>query len=98
MRKLFVLLIISCFSLSVSATECTNYLTNQYQEEFGIKPKIKSKSEYANEYYQMLGDSYINSMIYGNGYLKRRKFKKANISYKCTVDKDGKITWGSIDF
>ena len=96
MKKLVLLLIILFSTISVYATESTEYLENLYQPKYERKLKITSKGEVIDKYDQFFNGVYIPEISYGYGYLKVKKCRKQKISYICLLDCNRKPLWGHV--
>ena len=96
MKRVLLTIFILFTTLSVNATESTDYLKSVYQPQYERKLKVVSKEEFIDKYDQYFNGVYIPSISYGYGYMKVKRCKKVSISYICILDCDGKPIWGAI--
>lgn len=96
MKRLFLILILMVFLLPAGASECTKYLTDLYTKENETSCKIVSKQEFTDKYEQKIGDYYISSIVYGYGYMKKRKCRKIRIAYITLLDCNDNPIWGYV--
>ena len=96
MKRLFLILLFSLFLLPANARECSKYLTEKYTNECECPVKIVSKAEFIDKYEQKIGDVYVSSIVYGNGYMKKRRCKKIRVTYITLYDENCKPIWGYV--
>ena len=95
--KFFLILVFASFlSLNANASECTDYLVNMYSKEYNAPIKFNSKKEHIDKYEQMLGTSFVSSIVYGVGYMKKPDSKKMRVTYVCAMENDQKPIWGYV--
>ena len=96
MKRKILTLIALCFSLSVSASEVTEFLESVCEANCNTTVKIVSKTEHIDVYNQKIGDILFPYIAYGFGYKKEKKLKKQTISYICLLDENYKPIWGYV--
>lgn len=82
---------------SAIASECTDFLSVIYSKNYNSKIQITEKNpEITERYEDYANNTYISSIVYGNGSLKQSGKRKQKIIYICTMKDYKTPTWGYI--
>lgn len=93
MKKIIIIFTILLIQISVSASECTEYLSNIYSKNYNTEVKITGyKTEYTDKYEDYINNQFISSIQYRRGYLKQPDKRRQKISYLCTLKDHKTIT------
>lgn len=95
-RRIILTLFVLLNTVSVFASEASDFLTDLYTKEYKCDVKIKSKREFCDKYEQKIGGQYISSIVYGQADMKIKGHKKQKVSYICLMENDCKIVWGYV--
>ena len=93
-RLLICLLLLN--SLTVYATESTDFLVDLYSKEYSQNVKIKPYKEFKNPCEQKIGDNYISEIVYGQAKFKMKKVRTQKVSYICVMDENKQPFWGYV--
>ena len=95
MKKIFLMLF--CLNLlSVSATECSQFIEKQQEALYNKKIKINVRKEFTQESYQTIGEQNFYGITYGYADMKLKDKRKCRVSYICLLDENYKPIWGTI--
>lgn len=97
MKRIILSVMFILSSLTVHASECTDYLMNLYSNSHSKPVKIICRKEFIDKYEQKIGDKFISSIVYGQADMKiQGQRKKVRVSYICLLENDCKPIWGYI--
>ncbi len=94
-----VFIVFLVFSNAAQASECTDYLSKIYTENYGKKVSIHPSSTYEERIQKFegyVGKQFVSTIINGKGYMRTSMLKQKYVGYVCMFEKDGKIVWGEV--
>lgn len=96
MKNIITFIILFSFQNAVLASDCTEYLSKIYTQNYNSTITITSQKESLDKYENNINNQYISSIIYGKGYFKQEHKRKQKITYLCTLKDYNTITWGYV--
>ena len=96
MKNIITFIVLFSFQNAVLASDCTEYLSKIYTQNYNSTITITSQKESLDKYENNINNQHISSIIYGKGYFKQENKRKQKITYLCTLKDYNTITWGYV--
>ncbi len=96
MRRAFIFVFIFFNILSARASDCTDFLSQIYSENYHKNVKIISKREFCDKCEQKLGNEVVSSIVYGLADMKIKGQRKQKVTYICLIGNDCQPIWGYV--
>lgn len=96
MKNIITFIVLFSFQNAVLASDCTEYLSKIYTQNYNSTITITSQKESLDKYENNINNQHISSIIYGKGYFKQEHKRKQKITYLCTLKDYNTITWGYV--